>query len=116
MKVIIAGSRSITEPHLMLEAIYKSEFRITEVVSGMAVGVDRLGVWWANHKKIPVKKFYPDWKYLGKSAGIIRNQEMALYADALIAVWDGKSRGTRHMIKYMRDKMMKPTFVLDTSR
>lgn len=111
MKVILAGSRTITELRLLLDAITKSGFEITEVVSGMAPGVDRVGVWWADRKGIPVKRFYPDWKHLGKVAGIIRNQEMAKYADALIAVWDGKSRGTKHMIEYMRDKMMKPTFV-----
>lgn len=35
---------------------------------------------------------------------------MAGYADALIAIWDGKSRGTAHMIETMK-KLGKPTFV-----
>ena len=95
----------------MQEAIKESGFDITEVVSGMAQGIDRLAAWWAISSDRPLKKFYPDWEHLGKVAAIIRNQEMAFYADALIAIWDGKSRGTKHMIEYMRDKMMKPTYV-----
>lgn len=110
MKVIIAGSRSVMDSDIVLKAISKSGFEITEVVSGMATGVDRIGAWWAASKRLPLKKFHPDWS-LGRKAGPIRNQEMAQYADALIAVWDGKSRGTKHMIEYMRDKMMKPVFV-----
>ena len=31
-------------------------------------------------------------------AGPLRNEKMARVADALIAFWDGKSRGTKNMI------------------
>ena len=30
------------------------------------------------------------------------NKQMADYADALVAIWDGKSRGTKHMIDLAR--------------
>lgn len=116
MKVIIAGSRSITNHNVIINSIYdsmkESGFEITEVVSGMAKGVDTMAAWWATSQKLPLKKFYPDYAHRsGKIAPILRNTEMALYADALIAIWDGESRGTKHMIEYMRDKMMKPVFV-----
>ena len=39
-----------------------------------------------------------NWDTFGKAAGYIRNEEMAQIGDALIAVWDGKSKGTRNMI------------------
>lgn len=35
---------------------------------------------------------------LRMSAGFKRNSEMARYADGLIAIWDGRSNGTKHMI------------------
>ena len=42
--------------------------------------------------------FLADWDQFGKSAGYKRNIQMAEHADALIAIWDGKSKGTMHMI------------------
>lgn len=98
MKVIIAGSRSCTDYNFVEGAIHESGFSITEVVCGGAIGVDSVGRKWARYYRIPVKMFLPDWRTHGKKAGIIRNIEMADYAEALIAVWDGESRGTKHMI------------------
>jgi hypothetical protein len=97
MKIIIAGSRTITDYQIIKKAIEDSQFQITEIVSGGAVGVDRLGERYARENKIPVKQFIPDWS-CGKVAGLKRNTEMANYGDALIAIWDGESRGTKHMI------------------
>lgn len=98
MKVILAGSRSITDIEALHTAIRESGFEITEVVCGEAAGADRLGRWWAEQHKIPLASFPADWKKDGRLAGYIRNQRMAGYAEALIAVWDGKSVGTAHMI------------------
>ena len=53
---------------------------------------------WARNNNIPLKMFYPNWDRYGKSAGMIRNKEMAEYAEALIAIWDRRSKGTKHMI------------------
>lgn len=80
-------------------AIKASKFAITEVVSGGAKGVDSLGEVWAHSMGVPVKVFPADWDKHGKKAGFVRNAEMAEYADALIAVWDGQSRGTYDMIR-----------------
>lgn len=100
MKTIIAGSRTITSYQIVDHAITASGLDITEVVSGKAKGVDFSGEKWAVIHDIPIKSFPADWQNLGKRAGIIRNQQMVHYADALIAIWDGKSRGTQHIIKY----------------
>jgi hypothetical protein len=43
--------------------------------------------------------FPADWKTHGKAAGPIRNRQMAKNAEALIALWDGNSRGTKNMIE-----------------
>ena len=109
MKVIVAGSRDITDPAVVEEAISLSGFTITEVVCGDARGVDSLGAEWADDHGVPVKHFPADWSQ-GKSAGFSRNNHMADYADALIAVWDGKSKGTGHMIAVARTRKL-PIFV-----
>ncbi|MFA5195962.1 MAG: SLOG family protein [Bacteroidales bacterium] len=110
MKIIIAGSREINEFILVQLAVAGSGFDITEVVSGTAKGVDKLGELWAFENDIPVKRFPADWKKYGKSAGYKRNEQMAEYADALIAIWDGKSPGTGHMISIAKMKNI-PVYV-----
>ena len=108
--VIIAGERAdketgliygntVDEIAIILQmAIWESNFPITEVVSGGASGVDAAGERWAKTHNIPIKSFPADWTQ-GKMAGFIRNRQMAQYAHALIALWDGKSPGTHNMIK-----------------
>ena len=98
MKVIIAGSRNITSMKELLIAIDNSKFDITTVISGGAKGVDTLGENWAENKCIPVEKFPANWAVHGNSAGYLRNEVMASKGDALIALWDGQSKGTKHMI------------------
>jgi hypothetical protein len=112
MRVIIAGSRGITSLSVVEDAM-AAAFRnrslddITEIVSGTARGVDQLGERFAYTLKIPVKRFPAQWDRYGRSAGYKRNQEMAAYADALVAVWDGKSPGTKHMIDIARFRGLK---------
>ena len=108
MKVIIAGSRDLHGPVNL--AVSNSCYEITEVVSGGAHGIDKAGEQWAEVSGIPIKQFLADWENHGKAAGIYRNIDMAEYADALIAIWDGKSKGTLHMINSMVNKK-KPVFV-----
>lgn len=69
-----------------------------EVVSGKAKGADTLGEMYAKHYNQKIKEFPANWGEYGKSAGYRRNTEMAKYADACIVFWDGKSKGTKHMI------------------
>lgn len=109
MRVIIAGSRTIKDARLVEEGIRLSGFDITEVVCGCANGVDKLGEAWAIYNQIPVARFPADWDKHGRSAGPIRNAQMAEYADALVAVWDGSSRGTHSMI-YSARKAGIPVF------
>lgn len=99
MKTIIAGGRTITDYSLVLSAIGESEFEITEIVSGMAPGVDTLAVQYGQEKQLPLKEFHANWNEYKRAAGPIRNREMAVYGEALIAIWDGESRGTKNMIE-----------------
>ena len=100
MKVIIAGGREFDNYELLCEKcdnILQNESDI-EIVSGTCKGADLLGEDYANEKGYSIKQFPADWKKHQKSAGAIRNKQMALYADALICFWDGKSRGSKNMI------------------
>lgn len=107
MKVIVAGSRTVTDAALVAEAIKKSGFKITEIVSGGCEGVDMMAEEHAKRNSIPVHRFPTDWKKHGKSAGPKRNKQMAEYGQALVAVWDGCSRGTADMIKKARNSALK---------
>ena len=107
VKTIIAGSRAITDPAVVDDAISASSFDITEVVSGTAPGVDSLAEQWAAQNGIPVARFPADWNRYGRRAGPIRNSDMAAYGEALIAVWDGRSKGTRDMIRLARRRGLK---------
>lgn len=111
-KVIIAGGRDFSD-YPMLEAALDhalSEKIKTgcdiEIVSGDARGADSLGVQYANKRGLAVKHFPAEWGKFGKSAGYKRNAQMADYADALYAFWDGKSKGTEHMIVLARQKRL----------
>lgn len=110
MRTIIAGSRDITDYNVVLKAIETSKFSITTVICGEARGVDVLGKRYAMENNIPIES-YPvtkhEWQIHGNSAGYLRNEKMAKVADALIAVWDGKSNGTRHMINLARKYKLK---------
>src|SRR5271154_6817028 len=99
MKLIIAGSRNmwIRTDELLDLLNYFRLFEITEVVSGGATGIDSDGEEFARTHNISLKRFPADWNKYGNSAGPRRNKQMADYADALLLIWDGKSRGSANM-------------------
>ena len=99
-RVIIAGSRGFRDYKFLCEVCNKALKNQTDiqVVSGGAWGADKLGERFAKEFEHSLKQFLADWDKYGKAAGYIRNDEMARNADALIAFWDGKSVGTKHMI------------------
>jgi hypothetical protein len=108
MKTIIAGSRTIFDFKVLKAGLRLFEREqpepISEVVCGTAIGIDSLGRTWARSQGIPVKEFPANWDLYGKRAGYLRNAQMAEYADALLAIWDGSSKGTRHMIDLAKSK------------
>ena len=105
-KLIIAGGREFSDFDLLTEKLnhYTSKLDDIEIVSGTARGADKLGEDYAKLKNLKIATFPADWDKYGKGAGYRRNTEMAEYADSLIAFWDGKSRGTMHMINIARKK------------
>lgn len=116
-KVIIAGSRGFSNYKLLKEQCnkYLREKRRTcniIIVSGHARGADTLGERYAQDEGFALEVYPAQWKKLGKQAGYRRNEQMAEVADALIAFWDGESKGTKHMIDIMNNKGL-PTKVVN---
>lgn len=99
MKVIIAGSRHITDYEALKTLVENTGWDIEEVVSGGCRGVDVMGEQWAEECGIPVRTFAADWARYGREAGELRNREMASYADGLILLWDAKSPGASCMLR-----------------
>lgn len=100
LRTIIAGSRTISDAREVDAAVSSAWWDVSEVVCGGAQGPDLAGRHWADARAVPVKEKPADWNGpAGRGAGYARNIEMAEYAGALIAVWDGTSRGTAHMIE-----------------
>jgi YspA, cpYpsA-related SLOG family len=104
MKTLIAGSRTIYNPKTLTRAIRNHwKYPITEIISGMAQGVDMLGYMYGKAKNIPVIQFPADWRK-GKSAGYARNVIMVKRAESALILWDGRSKGTQHSINLCREK------------
>lgn len=120
LKLLIAGGRDYTDENTALNLIAELIEKKTlpdefEVVHGGARGADRIGHIVGLITEQQIHRFLPDWDNLGRSAGYVRNAEMGKFADMLIAFWDGKSRGTAHMIQYMKSAG-KPVIIVPYTR
>lgn len=113
LKVIVCGPRDFNDCDVVFEAIEKSGFDISEIVSGGATGADTIGEQWAREKGLPISQFIPDWNNIdapgaivktngrgqyNAKAGFDRNQKMADYADAVVAI-DLDTNGTNDMLE-----------------
>ena len=109
MRVIIAGGRSFKNYKRLCNVCdYMLQNQQTvEIVSGCAMGADKLGEKYAEERGFEVKRFPAEWTVYQKAAGFIRNKKMAEYSDALIAFWDGHSKGTKHMINLAKQYGLK---------
>lgn len=109
-RVIIAGSRTFEDYKLLKKTMDNLLSQIKDeiqIVCGKARGADTLGEEYAKERGYQIAYFPADWDKFGKSAGYKRNVQMAENADALVAFWDGQSRGTKHMIDIAREKGLK---------
>lgn len=107
MKTIIAGSREGLTLQDVITAAETCGWKITQVLSGTARGADKMGEVWADMKGVPIARYPADWNLFGDRAGHLRNVRMADDADALVAVWDGESPGTKDMIKIATQRGLK---------
>lgn len=94
MKVAIIGSRGLKVDNL--EKYLPKD--TTEIVSGGAKGVDNSAKQYALSHGIKFTEFLPEYDKYGRAAPLKRNIAIIEYSDIVIAFWDGKSRGTSHII------------------
>ena len=108
LKIIVAGSRDFDNYDLLKQKLdfYCQRYSPNqiEIVSGAARGADRLGEKYAQDSQLFLKQFPADWDKHGQSAGYRRNQEMAEYATHAVVFWDGKSKGSEHMINLAKEQ------------
>ena len=129
MKLGITGSRSITRfdfmPFFMMKDKDFRAFcrmhglgrrRITKVFTGGAKGIDMLAFRTAESIGIRNRQFLPDRKkFPGKmvlKAFQERNRQIVDSCDVLLAVWDGKSHGTKNTLAYAQ-RVNKPAFLIE---
>ena len=110
MKLAIIGSRD-----LMIENLedYLPD-HVTEIVSGGARGVDRCASKYAKRCQMPLTEFLPDYKRYGRSAPLVRNRQIAEYADEALVFWNGVSKGTRHTVQLFESMGKKVSLILIT--
>ncbi|UMB52433.1 DUF2493 domain-containing protein [Lutibacter sp. A64] len=110
MKLIIAGTRTFNDYKKLCtecDNILQDQNNI-EIVSGAYYkGADKLGEQYAKERGYKITRFPANWKRYRRAAGPKRNEQMAEYADTLIAFWDGKSRGTKNMIELAKTRGLK---------
>ena len=110
-RVIVAGSRGFFGYELMCRELDRlfNESRMfagreVKIISGMADGADSLAIRYADERKLTKILFPANWKRYSRVAGFLRNEDMLSVATHLVAFWDGKSSGTRHMIEIAEAK------------
>ena len=97
MKVAIIGSRNLT-----VDIANYIPNGTTKIISGGAKGIDRLAEKYADENNIPKLIIKPEYEKYGKSAPLRRNKTIVENADIVIAIWDGKSNGTKFTIEYAK--------------
>ena len=105
MKIAIIGSRDLSVDDLE-KYIPKSA---TEIVSGGAHGIDSCARTFAHKTGLKLTEFLPEYARYGRGAPLKRNMQIVEYADEVIAFWNGKSRGTKHVIESCRNQNKKIT-------
>lgn len=99
MNIIVVGSRNYATPELFHKALDASGFTMTGLVSSGNIGLDRYLEKYAEKNDIPIYRFSLNKKKYGRGADLFRNMEMVSFADAVIAIWNGKSVNTRLMLE-----------------
>lgn len=100
MILLIAGSRSFNDYEFLKEKIdsLTANVKITKIITGGEIGTDQLAEQYAKEKNIKVEIKKPRWK-IGRSAGYLRNEDMVRNSNSVICFWDGRSRGTKHILQ-----------------
>ena len=108
MKLLIVGSRSITD--FDLSPYISSD--VDTVISGGAGGVDSLAEQYADLHRLSKYILRPRYDLYGRAAPLKRNEQMVDIADALLVIWDGRSKGTQYTLKYAKKMKKQVTLVV----
>ena len=106
MNIIVAGSRTFDDYEFLrskLDYYFSHKSHNIQIVCGEAEGADQLGKKYAEEKGYNVLSFPDQSNIFGSFAKYKRNREMARVADALVAFWDGESKGTAQLIQVMKE-------------
>jgi hypothetical protein len=113
-RIIVAGTRYFEDIGLFDSlmddeaALYKTKGSFMFISGAAKTGADALVIEWCKKRGYPYAVFPADWDAHGKSAGYVRNAEMAKHLTNLTVFWDGKSNGTKHMIECAVEKGVRP--------
>jgi hypothetical protein len=107
----VVGTREFTDYNKLQEILTPYKDQTGQVVSGAALGTDRLGRRWAHENKIPLIEFLPNWDKFGKAAGPIRNEYIIQNADSVVAVFQEGCRGTQNDID-IANRLGKPLEII----
>lgn len=107
MNVAIIGSRGIKA--FDLTPFVPSS--ATTIISGGARGIDCIARNFAISNNIPLVEFLPEYDKYARSAPIIRNKKIVNAADLVLAIWDGKSKGTAFTIEFAKKQNKKVVIV-----
>ncbi|GAB3843195.1 SLOG family protein [Hymenobacter jeollabukensis] len=100
MTVAVVGSRGVVRNAALARRL--TELMPALVVSGGAAGADALAASWARANGVPLLELRPDYAAHGAGAPHVRNAEIVRRADLVLAVWDGRSKGTLSALKAAR--------------
>ncbi len=101
MKLAVIGSRHFTNYNLLVSTL--SALPITQILNGGVGAIAEQSAWFAATKKLPCVAFPPDFAQFGRKAKQARNRQLVEAADAVVAFWDGESKGTAYTINYARE-------------
>ena len=109
MKIAVVGSRSLDDYQLVKSIL--EQYTFSQIISGGAKGIDTLAEQYSDELGlIKPLVILPDWKQYNRGAGAVRNREIVDTSDFVVAIWDGKSKGTKISINHAK-KINKPVFV-----
>ena len=107
MKVLVAGSRSITNCDLSPYIPENTDL----IIAGGASGIDNIAEIFADKHNISKLILRPQYQRYKKAAPLKRNEQMVDIADMVIVIWDGKSKGSQFTIEYAQ-KQRKPIKII----
>lgn len=96
--IAVIGSRGFNNYDLMCQILDGVNIKL--IVSGGAIGADKLAEKYAKEKNIETLIFLPDYNKYGKTAPLIRNKLIINECEEIYSFWDGGSSGTKHSINY----------------